>query len=432
MVLNASGFEKKLMFMLGLLSTLQLIEVAGMTVFTYMMFICVIYFLFKYKNIIIVKGETLIFIGLVTVSEILLFMDTRYNKWLSRSLNSYILLILVIALYSYMTKLSKESISAFLKGLYTSCLIQLVWCYIQFIMYNVYMFNINDFVFRKIFHSNLIVSQYKNGTMIITGLNNNAGVLVPIILVGIVLSEKKLMKFLFMAIALLAGSITPIIAIMGYVAAIIAIKIFYLISKLLRGEKLKIKRRTSRWDKVIILFILMAVVVFLIIYMRGRISSSFANMQQRIYNLMNDKKSDASSIVHLRYYTSLPFILKNIGISKVLFGYGLRAAGIPFVEFFNQYTTILWVPESDIITYILNVGILGAAVFAIILIKNIVKGIQVDERYVLLQISIIFAGIFYGIQLNWLILLEFLVMELIRRKVKLSEAIGINLKGWKS
>ena len=36
MVLNASGFEKKLMFMLGLLSTLQLIEVAGMTVFTNM------------------------------------------------------------------------------------------------------------------------------------------------------------------------------------------------------------------------------------------------------------------------------------------------------------------------------------------------------------------------------------------------------------
>ena len=407
MVIKQSTIEDILMYMLGLFSTFQLVTIFGMTVFTYLTLACVIYFIVKYRTFILARMEILLFVISISMTELIIIARPVLENWVGRSIKNYILLMMTILIYCYVSKYMDRYLAPFLKGLYASCIIQLIWCFLQFGLYNILHISLNDLVFSGgIFASEAAVTQYKNGVMVINGLNYIAGFLAPVFLFGIIMSKSKIVKLLFMGVAFMTGSITPVFAIVCYVVVWFGLNI---LNKIFDGGQIKLNRINMTKKKVIVTMFVSVTVFFAAIYMYDRIVSSFNSIMDRLYGILNEEQIDASSFAHMRYYTSLPYLLRNIDIKHLLFGYGANCSGIPFIQFFNQYAEIMWIPESDFINYIFSFGLVGSILFYKILVKNVIKGFKKGNEYVALQVALLFAGFFYSIQLNWLVLVELLL-----------------------
>ena len=104
-------------------------------------------------------------------------------------------------------------------------------------------------------------------------------------------------------------------------------------------------------------------------------------------------------------------------------GFGFRCAGMPFVIYFNQYPDIVYGTESDPVSMLYGIGLLGTIVFYSILAEIILKGKKIDRNYFLFGIIIFISGIFYSLQMNWLLLVEFLFLNAIKRNIKLVQLI---------
>ncbi len=377
----------------GIFSTFQITEIFGVTWFTFFVFLSSILLLAQGYNFKLTKKNKypLYYLLVVSVSEIMIITIPLYNKnqWISSSLKKYILLLLLTIFFYKIVQLKK--IDIFLKGIYISCFIEMIWCYLQFILhYKGVMIN------EVIWKASEVSSQ---GHLSLTGLNTNAGILIPAIAFLFYFSKSYYIKCLSFALFFLSGNTTMLIC-----------GIIVLFIEFVRGVKnILIRKKIRRKFLSMCLFSVCIVVAALYGFgLIDRIQSILVNLILRISEVHTNNITNASTYAHARYYTSIPEIISQIGILNVLFGFGLGCAGVPFVYVFDQYPDLIYVPESDMITYLYNIGIFGTIFFYGFLTFLCKKSIKNNKEICYFVISILISGIFYGMQLNWVIMCEWI------------------------
>lgn len=405
-----------LLFIVGVFSTFQIIQVSGITVFTILMLVSVIYFLVRDKKICIKMNNGFLWkYGiLISVSEVMIFTINLKNssEWINSSLKKYIIIILVMIFFYLVEKSYDTRVVALIKGIHTSCLIQVFWCYLQYILESLFNIDIN-----KIFFG---VSQYNlSGQKVISGLHVNAGILAPAIIFLVYYDRRWWIKVLSIIVFFISGTSTMLIC--GCTVLIIygvhSMSIHY-------------KRIISKKSFIRMLIILLVAVLGIVVLLSqkgviDRTLSMFDSIGNRLTNVKDNEFTDGSTFVHARYYTSFLLVMSNLNLINILFGFGIGCSGVPFVQVFNQYSNIVYVPESDIMTFAYDVGIIGFVVFYLLLFTIIKKGRQIDWRYEAFMVTVLIGGIFYGIQLNWVMLFEWICLSCIKSGKSLFEIYDI-------
>lgn len=398
-------------FLTGLLSGMSVLQLFNNTLFTYMLYLTLLLLFVNDRKISLQKNMTLLYTAFVVFSAVLCCVNPMFeNDW---KLKSVIAAINILAGYLFFTKIAvrEEYVAAFFKGLHISCLVQLVWCYIQVFVYTVFQADLNGIMFG-------VNSQVKNGGIVYTGLSTHAGTLVPVLILGFVVSKNYVVKCLFVLMALITGNSTCMIAMMVCV-------FFYLILFLPDNLKKIYPKITPK--KIIVSVILMLILVF-ILYKAG-IFNRFKSVYDRIISVViYGEFTSGSDATHMRYLTSIPFVLSNTNIINLLFGYGIGTSGFQMTRFFNQYPDKLWTIECDVVDIMYSVGIIGMAVFYFILGCIAIKGFKSDKTNLMFIAAIVIAGIFYNFQMLWLIIIEFIFYTRIKEGKKCWELFSLRKK----
>ena len=405
--MSLSNYQSKnissiLLFLMGLFSTFQIIEIKGISVFTWLLFVFVAYTLFTEKKF--KYGKSLWYVNgyllLLTISEFMIFtinLDNS-NLWVAASLKKYLIqLVLVLAFFLIRSK-SDERVDAFIKGLHYSCLIELIWCYLQLIFNALWGVSINSLIWET-GQSNLL------GYQVITGLNSNAGILSPTFIFLFLYDRRIIIKLLSISVFFISGSSTMLIC--GVILACCYVACS-------NRKKMVSKKKIYR---IIAIFFVSFVAIALLLMVNRDIFDRLFNMVNHLLKRLSDASTgnftDGSTFTHTRYYTSVFRVISNISIINTIFGFGIGCAGVPFVQIFNQYADLVYVPESDVITYLYDLGIIGVAFMYMFFIRIMIIGKKVDCNYFTFMFTILISGIFYGIQLNWVLLLEWIFMDYI-------------------
>lgn len=407
------NIAKAYIFLIGFFSTFQILEIAGVNVFSILVWLYVSVKIIKdCKKYYKLDKWILAFFISIIISEIMIFTIPLNNKieWEISSIKKLFILLGIFLFYICLRKDKTNKINVFFKGVYISCWLQVIWCYMQFAILKVLGININSVLFNS--------SQFNlQGEHVLTGLTVNAGILGVSILFVCVFAKSILVKIMAVAICFVAGSSTLIIC-----GILIILGECYLFFKnYIKKQKIKISKKK-------ILFFIAAGILLLIILcfnnsLYTRISNIFNGLIKRLGNVHNQEFVDGSTYTHSRYYTSVMHVLKNLKWYNVLWGFGLGCAGVPFVYIFEQYPDEIYVPESDYITFLYNFGIVGLFIILSLFIRIIYKGSKISNRYSLFMVILMILGIFYGMQLNWVLLVEFLLLDYIKKDINLLDVL---------
>ena len=414
--INKKKSNEIIVLLCGIVSTFQLLNVGSYTAFT--VFVVLLAILFFAEGKIKFTGKLIKYLILfTTISEICTFSIDLSNstEWQRRSFKSYILRLLIYFVFCFIC-LSEDYIKKFIEGFNISCVIQLLWCYLQLIG-RVTNIDINQKVFSNLVDNGSFsyVSAYKNGKLALTGLTVNSGVLFPIFLFLLIFNKNKIIHILTLIVMVLSGGSTlPACAILYLLT-----KIIITIKQLSKSGKINSKRLA--FD----LLVIIGIIFFMIFELRAESTTSlmkvFKTLNDRFSSVLNNGFYDSSTVIHARYLTSIPYVLTHINPLNILFGFGLGCSGVPFVKFYGQYPDMIWVPECDPVAFLYDTGIIGIALFYYLLLYIAIKGHKIDNKYSLYMFLVIIVGFFYNGQLNYIVLLEFVMYWLVCNKQMMPE-----------
>lgn len=400
-------FPKILIFLIGFFSTFELTRCFGVTIFSWLLLLFSIYMIIHEKKVYTKSGNAYIWIylGIATISELMIFTIelTNKNSWIVSSAKKYVLLLALICSFLFIS-VTKNGKEIFIKGLYYSCLVEMSWCYIQLVLYKFAGMDINKIIFG-ISHLSPI-----NGKLVLSGLNTNAGILAPALFFLILVDKRLVVKILALILFFISGTSTMIVCGMTILFVICA----YYAFKKLTQTKPSFETKTF----IVLLFVLVA--IFLTFALKPdiiqKLGQNFVRLFSRLSDAKNAKFTDGSTFTHTRYYTSIFHVLNNSKFLNDLFGYGIGCAGVPFVQIFEQYSDMIYVPESDPITFLYNYGIIGFIFIYSMITYVILRGRKIEWRYSAFFISVLIGGIFYGMYLNWVFMLTWIVIESVHEK----------------
>lgn len=395
-------FSEMLVFMLGFFSTFELLRVFGITVFSVLLMIFSTYMILIEKKIFLKKRHLYIgiYMGIVTISELMIFTIQLTNKseWILSSVKKYILLMFLVCSFLFISKL-KEGKKLFIKGLYCSCLIEMIWCYLQFGLYSFFNININQILFG------VSQSSAVNGNLVLSGLNSNAGILAPALFFLILYENRMVIRLLTLILFFISGTSSMLICGIT-ILLVLCVNCAY---NRLRQERILITK------KMITAIMVVIIVAVLIITIKPTLIHELNDSVTRLFSRLSDAKTanftDGSTFTHTRYYTSIPYIIKNSNVLNILFGYGIDCAGVPFVHFFGQYKELIYVPESDAVTFLYNYGVVGVVIIYFMIFYAVLNCKKSDWRYGAFLCSVVVGGIFYGMYLNWVLLFTWLIID---------------------
>ncbi len=407
-------FEKILLAVMGFVGTAPILQIKGVTVFTFMVFIVAIY-----AGIEAIKRDKLgfnrecIFYFLIflssCVSVVVCFISDIPYFWKDVQIKNLIWVILFLFIFIiYASEKKYYMVNYYLKGVYYAAIMQMVWGFIQFAVYHLNGTLINDVVFIDILGMVEQASQVKDGGVTLTGLCWNAGNIAPLIIFAYAFTNKFYLKCIFVAFSFISGGRTLLIG--------IAICVF--IDMLHSWKKLGIYVK-----KNILVMVIAAVagVAAVVVFKRDVIIS----IVEKMFSLLESftvLQTQSSARVHIRYWTSVPYITMNNPILTNLFGFGLNCSGYAQVLYFNQYADSMyaWVLECDYVNILWNTGYVGFILNYIWIGKNVIKSMRIDYRYIIFFAGILAAGITYNVMFNWCWLAIVFCFILISKKEKVS------------
>lgn len=406
MINSRTSLKKTLVFLCGFFSTFELVQLFGITIFSWLMVAFPFYMIASEKKFYFIKNNYMwTYLIIVTISESLTATIQLENKqiWISSSLKKYILLLFLIISLTYIANM-RNGKQMFFNGLYYSCLLEMVWCYLQLGCYKLTGFDIN-MAFFGVSHMNKA-----NGKLILSGLNSNAGILAPALFFLILFDKRYTIKLLSVAVFFISGTSTMIIC--GMVI-VFMITIHYIYSKKNMG-KYTVKQKAM---KVLLASFLLILILFTLQPdLVQNLTNNFIRLFNRLKDAIDSNFSDGSTFAHTRYYTSILYVWANSNLLNIVFGNGIGCAGVPFVRLFNQYAELVYVPESDPITFLYNYGIVGFTYIYWLIINVIIKGKKVSWKYPTFYFSVIVGGIFYGMFLNWVLLVTWLSISSLKEQ----------------
>lgn len=397
-----------LFYILGVITTIQLLSFSGITVFNIILILVAICpFLLGNKKI---KVDKIFILSIVaTLITILLslnstFLTTGFRKTAIVSGIIYLIICVVYLLMNTMPKYAGELV----KGFKVSCALTLGWCCLQLILYYLAKLDLNTVVFSKVFRITDARSDYLNGSLIPSGFFYHRAVLVPSLLFLFFSTNNLYVLLLIIVIGCLTRSTALI---MGLFLATVF--------KFWISNSRRLYQKTSKKKIIIALSIIIVSIVGGIIY-----SSQIVEIVKYVFERLSDvntNKADNSSVVHFLYYKNLIPIMRKMDIKSILFGTGFSTSGLHYTKFNGQYFDMeSWVVESDYINILLSQGVAGLTLWGYILGKiiSISRKYKYFENIAFVLINA-FVGIMYNIQFTWFIVIEFGMLVLTKNKIRI-------------
>ena len=291
----------------------------------------------------------------------------------------------------------KNEFNIFIKGVKISCIVNICWGILQFLLFNLNDFNINDYIFIDTLH----IVERASFDKYITGLSWHPINLAPVLLLSVLFFDNWIVWGICFFIAVNASSSTTILS--------LAISFILLRMKEI-SFTFKFKKSLPIHRIVIIIFVTILVI--------GAFYFLFPYIFDEVQRLLDriGSSTDESTYLHKRYYTSVFHVFANSKPYDILFGCGYHQSGLVFSRLFNQFTTTTsWSVESDPMDYLYGNGIVGFTLFYTFLISNLIKSWSSDYKLFCFYAVIIICGVAYNCQFEWVMMLE-LIFEVMREK----------------
>ena len=399
-----------LIFISGLFSTFQALVFHGITIFSWLLLLMLFIsmaerkwdgsFFFEDRKAML---SAAVLLSMTATELITVFMD-EYPAWTSRSINNFILMSSVFLLYFIIGR-NKRYGRIYMKGILCSCVIQYLVAYIEYFTYNVFNYDLNEKLFET-------ATKLKDDRLVIRALTTNPGMLVPVVLIGLCFSKKLVIKLMSLLTAIVINSTTCVIC----VGLFFAVYFFMAVrDKAARGWNI---------NKIVFTIFTVTLLAFIIYRpLRGNVGNLYNYAANRIADAAaDDTDSDKSTKYHFRYYWSVPYVFDHIPTYRKVFGYGKNCSGIPFAELYGQYTDMLWIPETDPIAALYDVGILGFLSIYALFGCIAYDAWKTDRMHGIFMSCVLIGGVFYGFQMTW-----FLLMELICFNVREGNRVEDNI-----
>lgn len=400
-MLKEKKLYNKILLMFGILAPMPIINVYSITV--YVWGILLIGFLaigkWIYEGKIKLSNKLDKTLGMVIITWLISYLICTLRmplKWKSGIGSSFIQLIFLIIVYIFFAEREKvECLKYYIKGIYISSIIQMFWGYAQIILDRLGI-DLNTRVFVNFFHMMAdSASQYQFGKLKVSGLCWNAGNFAPLITFGYVYTDNIYLKFAFFILSFLSGSRTLMLG-------IILCTIIQLIFQHRRDDKLTVKKVSLLLGAVLIVGLIIVTNLQMIIEKISEI--------MQLLDILNRIKFEGSASTHFYYLTSIPTItLKNGWISN-LFGYGPGCSGYPQSVLMHFYANSeKWTIECDYVNQLWSYGYIGFIIYYYWYLKNALRTMHIDKKYIILFIGFLFEGLFYNITFNWM---QFLLISI--------------------
>lgn len=398
------------MFIFGILAPMPIISFFGITAYVWCILICGIYTFLKWSSegfIISRKIELsyLLIIVFTIISYIFCFirMPDIWTSDLVKSLIQYICLILVFIYFSGCR--NKKPLFQYIKGIYISSLIQMIWGYLQ-LLFSYFSIDINYMVFNKLLKMAEITTQQQFGRLKISGFCWNAGNLAPLIIFGYVYTKNKYLKLAFIILSLLSGSRTMIL---GMGVCLILQCLQFLKTK-------KIKKNIFAF----IVFVIIFGVIFILLNYNA--VNNFITRLTNQLNIIENISTEGSTNTHYFYLASVLDVTRRNSLLSNLVGYGPGCSGYVFTHFYNYYSDIgKWNVECDYINMLWNYGYIGFVLYYFWYIKNVLIVVKIDKKYLVMFFTFLAEGFFYNITFNWMELLIIIIFILDKKGTNIFE-----------
>ena len=399
--INRYDHYEILLFIAGLVSTFQGVLFHGVTLFSWFLLALVIIGVIKKRgngnfNF---KDTKTVLIGLVlvsmTITEIITVYLDEYPEWTGRSVKNYILMLAVFVLFFVLRGNSRYG-EIFFKGVMVSSIIQYVFCCIEYIAYKTKGLDLTEKYLS-------VATVLKDGRPTITGLTTNPGMLVPVILISMCLSKSLIVKVMALGTALIINSSTAVICVALY---------FLILAALIISDRVRNGLNLGKYAVGIIAMAILIIISFP--SLREKIIALYGYLLERLGTAsegVGEGINGMSERLHFRYYWSMPYIFDQIGLTRILFGFGKNCSGIPFSELYAQYQGELWIPETDPIATLYDVGVVGTVAMYGMLIKMFFDFYRRSVRKCIFMACVLLGGAFYGFQMTWFLLLELFLWD---------------------
>lgn len=411
-----------LMCLMMIASTMVVIQIARRELFLLMQILfCAIMLIYK-KNIIFFEHKMINFlfitVGLSAVSACVEELPYSYQK------AAVVMTIFLIPLYfalSYIYDLLKKDhqvLRVIIKGFKITCMIQLLWIPLQYVLYHFIGLDINKVLFVDLFHFVENATFIRDWSYYPSGLTWHSAVLAPMFVLAIVLFKNPLIRALVVFDAIICGNSTSLI---GVCICIALLFFFYLKKNIIR----------IRLSKVQLVILGILGVVALMIMVRFGIVNMIWERIMYLYMRLFGEQQDASTAAHFSYFTDYFKVLPNSSPLQIIFGYGYGCSGYPISVMYDRYTELgNWAIECDIINILMSRGIAGFLAHYALLFYVCIKGIKIDYRYPAVMIPIIIQGIGYNVQWDYVLFMEILMFLTIKMRINFFESVAEDRSVW--
>lgn len=394
---------KIVLFFMLFFSSMIVVQYHGYTLFFILQLIFCIVMLFVTKSIVLIDS---FFIN----SIYLMFFISTFAAFFSNislisKKNAIFCIMLLVPMYFVVAYINscgmrrKEIFDIIKKSVQIMCLVQLIWCMMQFFLYKVFTIDINDWIFVRIFHCVGNASCYRVDEYIPSGLSWHPALLAPIFVLSYCLFDNLNIKLLIIFDSLICGNSTALIGV------IICVSYDLLRNgiKFLRNKQIK--------GKTIILILIALGIIGVIAIKTDIVGVAIEKIIYTYNRIIGTVDDGGSSLAHKRYFTAYPDVVKMSSLQQILFGYGENCSGYPFKVLFHQYVDVAnWAVESDVMNILYSRGILGFVIYYAFLLYVAIRGYRINQKYLLLIFAIILEGITYNIQYEWVFFLEMIFL----------------------
>lgn len=390
---RSRGLEAKLLFLFGFLGTMPIIQIGGVTIFTFLLLSVVLFKLIITRKIRIRSVcVPYVLIVICSVCTVISCMTSNIPEWWKNAqwtelLWDFFYLFLFLA---YTGQQNCHLIISYMRGVFVAAIFQMAWGYLQFVSFYLAHVDVNNMIFVKLLNMVPNASQLMEDDLKISGMCWNSGNFAPLMLLGYCLSERKWMKLLFAGLCCMSGSRTLFLGFVAVVACEFARTIYN-----------EFFRSGVRVRKKMLFY---AIAIFAVLLVGGHnqiVVGKILGVRDSLSSKVLDSQSSAR--LHARYWTSIPHITKNNSLEKNLLGYGLKSSGYSQVLYYGQYadSKYAWVVECDFINNLWSRGYLGFILLYSWLFYHFIKGARMNYRYGIFFVGLLVEGVTYNVMFNW-------------------------------
>lgn len=393
---------KIILIMLGIFSTMDALMInygiINIQISKILLVIATVVLFFRKKNKIVLKLTPLMCFYFFSIISCLCVYFYGYNSIINNASLNFMIQIIFFYIPFLMILSNHKDFDLikyyFLDGLKISIFIQALWGSAQLFLFSFLNLDLNDLVFNKFLHINIIgqwsLLYYSNGSFLIrpSGINWEPAYFGIFMAIGFFIEKNILKRIFYIVILLLSLSRTGIVDLA-----------FCLIYVAFENRKRLINKKII--TRVFIVLCVAIIGLNTIQPLKYKVQIFISR-----FNFANQDIIGDGTGRHIDYYPmSLEIMFEKSNLIQILFGYGPRISGVAFSNDRNIASKLSvdnlrntpWSVESDIIAIFLGHGIIGISLYLTIIYRNIRRCKSSEyKEFKYINLILLFGGITYG------------------------------------